>query len=430
VDLGAATHPGYVRHGNEDGFFASRAHGVFAVADGMGGHEHGELASRLALAAIETRAEALGQAAPPDLPTLLHETIQTGNADILAQGGGGDGPSMGTTVVLATICVDRLYFAHIGDSRLYLLRGDVFTQLTHDHTRVQLMVDRGEITAEEAALHPLRHQITRVVGYDDDISPEIASQALEPGDTILLCTDGLSGAAPDEQVKHILRSPLGAQERADALVQAALDAGGPDNVTAVVISYQRPRPAPKPRVVAPARKPAPVWQRGVIAMLTVAVAALAVPLLAPVARPEWIEPLARYYIAADADQHVGLYRHWPLLPLRKAEAIAVPEVGTLTYEDAKRYEDKLVRRKGEDIRTGGITADGRDVGVEMIKRLAKDTAADLFDRTRMNLDQKNAAGARICIERARALRADPAIIDQLEAQIAQVEKLKPPASRN
>ena len=159
----------------------------------MGGHEKGEVASQLALEAIVQHADAIAHATPSDLPTDLHQALQDANAAILSRAESQDARSrMGTTVVLATICGDRLYFAHIGDSRLYLLRGDMLIQLTRDHSLVQAIVNRGEITPDEAAIHPLRHQITRVVGGDDVVSPEIASQALEPGDMVLLCTDGLA----------------------------------------------------------------------------------------------------------------------------------------------------------------------------------------------------------------------------------------------
>ena len=197
MNFGAATHPGYVRTGNEDGYFAAPEYAVFVVADGMGGHEHGEVASKLALEVIADRAADIAHAGPPDLPVLLHDAVQAANSAIITCADTQDARSrMGTTLVLATIHDDRLYFAHIGDSRLYLLRGDLFMQLTLDHSLVQAMVDRGEITPEEAAIHPLRHQITRVVGGDEYASPEIASRALEPGDTILLCTDGLAAPSP------------------------------------------------------------------------------------------------------------------------------------------------------------------------------------------------------------------------------------------
>jgi len=257
MDLGATTHTGLVRAGNEDGYYVSDSWPVFAVADGMGGHEHGEVASRLAMEAIAKLSQSLANTEPSELATQLHDAVQAANAAIFSQAQSQDARNrMGTTLVLATIHGDRLYFAHIGDSRLYLLRGEVFTQLTRDHSRVQSMVDSGEISPEEAAIHPLRHQITRVVGGDDRVSPDIASQALEPGDVILLCTDGLSGSVTSEQMKTILDSTPGAQRQSDALIDAALAAGGPDNITAVVVHYQRPREMPSATI-----KPVSAHQR-------------------------------------------------------------------------------------------------------------------------------------------------------------------------
>jgi len=332
MDLGAATHPGYVRTDNEDGFFVSREEAVFAVADGMGGHEHGEVASRLALEAIAKHAVNLSQAPPSELANDLYDVVQAANALILQQAEEQDARNrMGTTLVLATICGDRLYFAHIGDSRLYLLRGEIFTQLTRDHSLVQTMVDSGEISAEEAAIHPLRHQITRVVGGDNRVSPEIASQALEPGDMVLLCSDGLSGAVDPDMIKSILRTRQSAQERADALVQAALSVGGPDNITAVVISYQSPRPLPLvPSTVATTR------HSHKAAWLSVLFTLLAVLLLAT-AGGIWQYTHPTYLVAVDVNGALGLYKSWPLLPMLTRQQVPTPDVPALTLTEARPY---------------------------------------------------------------------------------------------
>ena len=416
MDLGAATHTGYVRAGNEDGFFASREHAVFAVADGMGGHEHGEVASHLALEAIIAHADALSHATPTELPTLLHQAIQDANTAILSQAINQDARNrMGTTLVLATICQDRLYFAHLGDSRLYLLRGELFTQLTRDHSLVQAMVDRGEITPEEAAIHPLRHQITRVVGSDDQVAPEIASQALESGDIILLCTDGLSGPVSGDLVKTILSTSRGAQEKADGLVKAALNAGGPDNVTALVIAYQQPRSLLAMPQSFRAHHGLPHW-RTVLATLAGIVVLAALMLGWYLAHPS-------YCIAANTRGVLGVYKHWTWLPMLGKEALPVLPGYTLTDSEAKPLLAKY-----EDI-ANGIPVKDVDAGVSLLQNLANQMASKLVEDARKEYtthgDRKS---AQVMVDRAKALGADARQLQSLEALFKLRQPQTPPSA--
>ena len=409
MDFGAATHTGYVRSGNEDGFFASRELAVFAVADGMGGHAHGEVASHLALEAIADHATILSQANPGELANDLHDTVQAANTSILSQAEAQDTRNrMGTTLVLATICGDRLYFAHIGDSRLYLLRGDVFTQLTRDHSLVQAMVDRGEISPEEAAIHPLRHQITRVVGGDNRVSPEIASQALEVGDIILLCTDGLSGAVSAETIKAALGSDATAQEKADALIQAALESGGPDNVTVVVVSYQRPHYAPKtPRADASHRHLAP-WLIVLLTLLGV--------LFVAAALAGWTYTHPDYTVTTDARNTLGLYKSWRLLSFLPRERILIPTQPEITLTEARPY---LLKYKSvEDGTHSGIHVQGKDAGVAMLNELTQGIASKLLTDAKTALEHGEMIQARTDLARAKLLHADPQMTAQIEAQLA------------
>lgn len=409
MDFGAATHPGYVRATNEDGFFASRDQAVFAVADGMGGHEKGEVASQLALEAIELHADAIAHAVPAELPTNLHQALQDANAAILsrAESQSQDARSrMGTTMVLATICGDRLYFAHIGDSRLYLLRGDMLIQLTRDHSLVQTMVDRGEITPEEAAIHPLRHQITRVVGGDDVISPEIASQTLEPGDVILLCTDGLSGLVDPEKLKSVLAADDAAQQKADTLVKAALDAGGVDNITALVVAYQRPHST----ALRQQRKPhhtahLPRWQSLLLAFLCLAALGIAVVTM------EYTHP--RYFVAPDTRGVMTLYRDWPMLRILHKQPISRGQV-PLTLDEAKPYLADYILTT--DIKNG-ITIEGKDAGVSFLAKLVKETMLGLLDQTKVAADRGDVSTANSLLEHARKLGAPAEEVRQLELQI-------------
>ncbi|HEY3377370.1 MAG TPA: Stp1/IreP family PP2C-type Ser/Thr phosphatase [Armatimonadota bacterium] len=410
MDLGAATHPGYVRSGNEDGYFASRELAVFAVADGMGGHEHGEVASRLALQVVDEYAPKLSQSPPTELANDLHDAVQTANTAIVSRAEAQDAHNrMGTTLVLATICGDRLYFAHIGDSRLYLLRGSSFTQLTRDHSLVQSMVDRGEITQDEAAIHPLRHQITRVVGGDSRVSPEIASQALEPGDLILLCTDGLSGAVDADQLRAILQTDATAQDKANMLIQAALTAGGPDNITAVVVSYQCPR------ALVPTRKThrhvhphLTSWQVLWLCAISVIV------FLASLASWAYLNPV--YVLSARTDDTLGLYQAWPLLPMLAQRPVATPDVLPVLLMDAKPYLTKYSLTNG-DIHQG-IRVEGVDAGIATLHDITKMMASGYLAEAKTALERHDHTLAQDRLTRAKKIGADPQLLQQLTAQLA------------
>lgn len=406
MDLGAATHPGYVRSDNEDGFYASGEHAVFAVADGMGGHEFGEVASHLALEAIILHAEGIAQAEPTALPAQLHQAIQDANAAILSQTVDQEARNrMGTTIVVAAVHGDRLYFAHIGDSRLYLLRGDLFTQLTRDHSLVQTMVDRGEITPEEAAIHPLRHQITRVVGGDDYISPEIASQALEPGDLVLLCTDGLSGVVSPEELRAILTGSGTCQEKADALIEAALRAGGPDNITAVLLAYQKPHPKPEP--------PAHVFPH--LSFRYTVLIILLFMILSALGFAQWSYTHPVFQVHASAQGNVELYQHWVGLPmlgtkqLPNARNIAIPLNEVRDY--ATEYGDL----------EQGIQVKDRDTGEQLLNNLMDSAISAMLDQAKQAVEDGKPADARAYIARAKALGADPALVQQIEKMMTKAE---------
>ena len=149
---------------------------------------------------------------------------------------------MGTTIVALKLAAGAYDIAWVGDSRAYLMRGNMLRQLTKDHSLVQRLVDAGEITAAEARSHPQRNVITRVLGglSNSRAMPESVSGQVEAGDVFLLCSDGLTGEVEDEQIRSILLNARGAQEAADQLVGAALAAGGRDNITAVVVIVNQP----------------------------------------------------------------------------------------------------------------------------------------------------------------------------------------------
>lgn len=233
----AVSHVGKIRSNNQDSGYAGRA--LFVVADGMGGHAGGDVASAIATKRI---ADAdVEHASIDDAVQAVHAALIAANS-LLAETvfEHSELTGMGTTVSALVRVGDQVGIAHIGDSRIYRYRDGRLTQVTSDHTFVQRLVDSGRITPEEAAVHPRRSVLMRVLG-DVDASPEIDTRVLDtfPGDRWLLCSDGLSSYVPEERIVAILDGGTGAQEAADRLVKESLEHGAPDNVTVVLADVAR-----------------------------------------------------------------------------------------------------------------------------------------------------------------------------------------------
>jgi protein phosphatase len=232
----AGTDVGLARSGNEDSHLCGRT--VFAVADGLGGHQGGEVASAMAvepLAALDGR----GFADARQAAEALAEAVREANLAILRRAR--SDPElwgMGTTVTAAAVAGDRvLQLAHVGDSRAYLLRPDTpLRQLTTDHTVVQEAVARGLLTRQQAAVHPQRGVVTRAVGLDPQVPVDLPDPLeLEPGDQVLLCTDGLTEVVDDDRIAAVLAERADGDDACRALIAAANQGGGPDNVTVVLL---------------------------------------------------------------------------------------------------------------------------------------------------------------------------------------------------
>ena len=237
VKAAGLTDVGRVRTGNEDAFVVRVEARVFAVADGMGGHAAGEVASRMAsdtIAALEVPAPATAEA----LRQGLLRAVTTANHAILYDGERQpERAGMGTTLTAIAITADcrEVACAHIGDSRLYLMRGGRLTQLTHDHTWVQDQVDSGTLTTVQARAHPLASVLTRSLGSFDDVMIDSFTAPVEPGDRYVLCTDGLTGLISDELVLKTVAQASTPDGACRLLIAAANEAGGRDNITAIVV---------------------------------------------------------------------------------------------------------------------------------------------------------------------------------------------------
>jgi len=231
----AGTDVGRARSGNEDSYFCGRT--VFAVADGLGGHQGGEVASA---AAVEPLAALDGRefADPAEAAEALTAAIREANAAILDRAAGDPGLwGMGTTVTAAALAGERhLQLAHVGDSRAYLLRDGSLEQLTTDHTVVAELVRRGRLTPAQAAIHPERSILTRAVGLDPRIPVDTPDPLeLQDGGQVLLCSDGLTEAVDDDQIAQLLSAGPDGNAACQALIDAANAAGGPDNITVVLL---------------------------------------------------------------------------------------------------------------------------------------------------------------------------------------------------
>ena len=225
---GARSDVGCVRPHNEDSYLVQSP--LFAVCDGMGGHAAGEVASSIA---VETIARCAPHAADP---AALAAAVEAANAAVIEAAVNGLGkPGMGCTATTAYIEGSTLAVAHVGDSRAYLLHDGSLIRITRDHSYVEELVDAGEITADEARVHPNRSVITRALGSDPDMYADHFQIGIETGDRLILCSDGLSSMISDGDIERISTQSPPAQVCTDNLVDAALAAGGSDNVTVIVV---------------------------------------------------------------------------------------------------------------------------------------------------------------------------------------------------
>jgi PPM family protein phosphatase len=238
VKAAARTSKGRVRSSNEDAFGLEAAHGIYVVCDGMGGAAGGEVASRLAVDVVLERmsADPGGESGRER----LHEAIAEANRVVLERADREPGLSgMGTTLVALLLGAEAgsgpALVAHAGDSRCYRLRGGKLERMTQDHSLVDEQMRLGAMTAEEAARSPLRSVITRAVGTQASVTEDVTEMRVEAGDMFLLCTDGLTREVNEEEIARVLEAEADVEQAAQKLVDAANEAGGRDNVTAVVV---------------------------------------------------------------------------------------------------------------------------------------------------------------------------------------------------
>lgn len=247
LEFAAKTDTGQVRAHNEDAIEVSEEHGIAIVADGMGGYNAGEVASRIAATVLKESLEEqlkhpqfLRSAGSRRIHKLMVESIIHANASIIeAARAEPQFSGMGTTLVAALFHRDKVTVAHVGDSRAYCLRKGELLQLTRDHSLLQEQLDAGLISIEEAQFSQIRNLVTRAMGVDADVQVEIHDHPTEPGDIYVLCSDGLSDMLLEHEIGSMLMDYEGSLQNAcDTLVKKANDNGGRDNISVVLVKVR------------------------------------------------------------------------------------------------------------------------------------------------------------------------------------------------
>ena len=351
IEVGSATDIGRVRERNEDSILVDPP--LYVVADGMGGHRGGQVASQVAL---ETMEELAGDAKGP-----LAELVRRANRAVWDRSVEDEQlAGMGTTLTAARVEGPTALIAHVGDSRAYLLREDMLRQLTTDHTLVERMVRSGEITPAEADVHPHKNVLTRALGTDETVEVDEDALDLIDGDRLLLCSDGLTGMVTEDQIQAILETTESPQQAADRLVKAANRAGGIDNISVVVIDAigEGDEAVPGRRRVAPpsSRTLARWGLRAGVALLVLLVVFFA---------GRWYLD-RQWYVGADGE-NVAIFQGVPLSVLGidlgwvvertniPADQVAALQDTYPTFEDGIPMPDReaasaLVEQMHEDVR--------------------------------------------------------------------------------
>jgi protein phosphatase len=236
ITCAGRTDVGIIRSGNEDSYLMIPERGIFLVADGMGGHAAGEVASEMAVRLIARELDSLRGLNDEQVADRMRNAIRSANAAIFQRTlTEHDKRGMGTTVTALVLFETRFLIGQVGDSRAYLQRDARLTQVTKDHSYVQEQVDAGYLTPEQARTHPYSNVITRCVGANNDVIPDIYVGTVKPGDLFLLASDGLTGMLEDQQLAESLAPEQMPQQQVDRLIEEANRHGGLDNITAILV---------------------------------------------------------------------------------------------------------------------------------------------------------------------------------------------------
>lgn len=241
------TDPGLLRSSNQDDYYIDPQGRFFIVADGMGGHAGGQEASHLATLAIRNHLEAQWSSTLPTQDMLRQALMSANRAIIDDQKQNPERADMGTTAVVLTFrkCDDHPWCAHVGDSRLYRLRGPKIVQITEDHTWIARAVRDGELTVDQSRIHPWRHVLSQCLGREDMSRIDVQPVEAQVGDRFLLCSDGLTEELSDSLIASHLKSIRAAERAVNALIHSAKEQGGRDNITVVIVALLPDKDAPE-----------------------------------------------------------------------------------------------------------------------------------------------------------------------------------------
>jgi len=305
-EYGACSEVGQVRELNEDRFLATIVEGRFigAVADGMGGHQGGEVASGIAVEEVEKAASALNGGA--SVREVFQALFTRANARILEAAAQSPAlTGMGTTLTAACVESGRVWLGHVGDSRAYLLRRGQIAQLTDDDSLVEELVRQGQISPQEALSHPRRNVLLRALGTGSEATYQVEEETVEAGDVLLLCSDGLTTHVSDADIPPAVEAAATLQEAAERLVGLANERGGSDNVTVVLVRC--PGDPTRRPLRGERRRGWRDWRTGLTVLGTLVFFALVVALLVGAGRNQ----LERSYFLWVHEGRVALIRGWP-----------------------------------------------------------------------------------------------------------------------
>ncbi len=316
VEWAALTDVGRARERNEDSYLAG-GH-VFAVADGLGGHNAGDVASRLAVEPLAALDRAIDGSSRSRIADALADAVAAANGAVYRRAqDDAKVRGMGTTLTAVAIADGTAHLAHVGDSRCYLIRGDEITQLSSDHTLVARMVAEGKLTPEEAETHPQRSILTRALGAEPEVDIDTLELQLAEGDRLIICSDGLSSVVAESQIAATLRESKGLQEACKRLVDAANARGGPDNITVVIVEVTRagagagagsPVAPPARRRVSPVAVPRERRRRIPVRPMVWILAILVLVIASWLGARSWVN---RSYFVGVSDGVVTIYRGLP-----------------------------------------------------------------------------------------------------------------------
>lgn len=369
IEREALSDVGRTRERNEDSYYAGEY--VFAVADGLGGHNAGDVASRLAVEPLAAFDRSVAGTPDDRIAEALERAVDAANRAVY-QRAQDDAKvrGMGTTLTAVAISNGSAHLAHVGDSRCYLIRGGEITQLSSDHTLVARMVAEGKLTPEQAETHPQRSILTRALGAEPEIDVDTLEIQLTPGDRLILCSDGLSSVIGDDQILATLSDSKALKEACKRLIDAANARGGPDNITVVVVEVTGDGAAMRPagssaapvgakprREISAAARPRRDRRRVPVRLIVWILAVVALGIASWVGVRSWVN---RSYFVGVADGVVAIYRGIPT----EFAGIELNHVEERTTKPADQVAEFWKPRLAE-----GIKADSLEEARKIVSRV-------------------------------------------------------------